>query len=106
MATILIEIIDLRREHDDNFAPIIASMSQLQSEFHFSFLDRSKANDLFLAIREETDIEDFSLSFFQKKEHWRGYHPFIICLFDSPISSDGVGNLFSVDISSKGFAAL
>jgi hypothetical protein len=105
MARMPIEILDLRRNPNYKLSEIVDEINRAQSCYEFVFLDTSKAVDLALAIRDDTNISQFISNFKNRRIEWRGYHPFIICLFDTPINDAGVGNLFSVESTLDGFAA-
>jgi len=106
MAQVPIEIIDLRRERTGLLNLVIENMNTSQDQYSFSVLDVSKSLELEFAVHDDTDIDIFIPSLIKRKIAWRGYHPFLICLFDTPINVDGVRNLFSVDIARDGFAAI
>jgi 4-hydroxy-2-oxoheptanedioate aldolase len=81
-------------------------MNEAQDSYRFSVLERSKSLELVFAVRTDTNITNFLPGFVERHTAWRGYHPFIVCLFDTAINDNSVRNLFSVDIAGVGFAAL
>jgi hypothetical protein len=105
MARMPIEIIDLRRSRDRRLSEIIDAINGAQTCYVFSALENSKAIDLAFAVREDTNISHFMPNFISRRTEWRGYHPFIVCLFDTAINDSVVSNLFSVDLVQNGFAA-
>jgi hypothetical protein len=106
MARVPIEILDLRKDRTALLDLVIHAMNEAQDSYRFSVLERSKSLELVFAVRTDTNITNFLPGFVERHTAWRGYHPFIVCLFDTAINDNSVRNLFSVDIAGVGFAAL
>jgi predicted nucleotide-binding protein len=106
MARLPIEILDLSRRNARLLSQTVTLINERQDQFLFSVLDEAKAFDLHFAVRNDTEINKFIPSLNQRKAEWRGYHPFLLCFFDSAISLGNDRNLFSVDLAQRGFAAI
>jgi predicted nucleotide-binding protein len=106
MAQVPIEILDLRRDRATLLDLAIQEMNDAQEAYCFSVLDRSKSIELSFAVHTDTNINNFLSSLVERYDAWRGYHPFLVCLFDTAINSNMASNLFTVDIASRGFAAV
>jgi hypothetical protein len=106
MAQMPIEVLDLRSSRTDLLSNAITLANRAQDQYHFYLLDVSKSYDLLFFVHKETDIRKFIPRLIEQKREWRGFHPFLLCVFDAAISLDGTGNLFSVDIASAGIAAV
>jgi len=106
MARMPIEILDLRRERTSLLLSAIGLANDAQDQYHFSVLDDAKSYDLLFSVHDDTDIHTFIPRLWKRKLEWRGFHPFLLCLFDTAINIDDTHNLFSVDMADQGFAAV
>jgi predicted nucleotide-binding protein len=106
MAQMPIEILDLRKSRDELLSSAVKLANDAQDQYHFSVLEAAKSNDLLFSVREDTDIGEFIPPFSERRSEWRGFHPFVLCLFDTAINCDNTYNLFSVDMADDGFAAV
>lgn len=106
MAQVPIEILDLRKHRTNLLADCVILANKIQDGYSFSLLEQSKAADLSFALRDDTGMEDFLPKLEARKLEWRGYHPFLLCLFDTAINHSRVHNLFSVDYAAGGVAVV
>lgn len=106
MAQMSIEVLDLRRDRTNLLSAAVKLVNSVQDQYKFSVLDDNKSYDLLFSVHDDTDIGAFIPQLAKRRLEWRGYHPFLLCLFDTAIHDDGVHNLFSVDVASQGFAAV
>ncbi len=77
-----------------------------QSEFAFQSLDDRLLDDLALLARQDFHTGIYFDALEERRKGWRGYHPFIITVTDSPLRSEEWRNLFSSRRGSSGFAIL
>jgi hypothetical protein len=106
MAQMPIEVLDLRRGRTDLLSVAINLANSVQGQYHVSLLDDSKSYDLLFSVHDDTDMGTFIPQLWARKLEWRGFHPFLLCVFDTAISSDRAYNLFSVDSADQGLAAV
>jgi hypothetical protein len=101
-----IEVLDLRRERTDLLSVAIDLVNSAQDQYYVSLLDVTKSYDLLFSVHDDTDIGAFIPQLWGRKLEWRGFHPFLLCVFDTAISLEDKHNLFSVDTADQGFAAV
>ena len=106
MASLPIEIVDLRSDQDSLVADAIAAANECQSAFAFQYLDDRLVDDLALLARQDFHTGTYFDALQARRQDWRGYHPFIITVTDSPLRSDDWANLFSSGRGSTGLAVL
>jgi predicted nucleotide-binding protein len=106
MAQMPIEILDLRRARTELLTSAIELANNVQDQYRFSALESAKSYELLFAVHDDTDIAAFIPRLLERKLGWGGFHPFIMCLFDTAINVDGTHNLFTVDTADSGFAAV
>jgi len=104
MAKLPLEVLDLRQTSTSDLRSAIDEANRVQDEFSFSLLDESYSKTMWLHVRSDTHTGELLDSLQNKKREWRGYHPFILCILDSPIHSDRWGNIFSSRRAEKGLA--
>jgi CAP12/Pycsar effector protein, TIR domain len=106
MAQMPIEVLDVRKTRDSvSLLSIISLVNKVQDQYLFSLLDDSKSYELLFSVHDDTDITAFESQLTARKVNW-GFHPFLLCMFDTGIHSGREHNLFSVDRTSEGFAAV
>ncbi len=106
MAQVPIELLDLRRASNGLLEKAVKLANGVQAEYVFSIMDDDRSYDLAFSVHDDTDINEFMAQLSRRKQEWRGFHPFLLCLFDTAINNEGFYNLFSVDVAGVGFAAV
>ena len=94
MASVPIEIADLRLVQDSLVDDAIAAANKCQSDFGFQKLDDRLAVDLSLLAREDFHAGQYFDALENRRVEWRGYHPFVVTVTDSPLRNEW-SNLFS-----------
>lgn len=102
MAKLPVEIMDIREKCTKDMITAVDAANQIQDQFKFSFIDKLYIDEMWLHVRKETHTGQFMDALEEKKKEWRGFHPLIICFFDSAIRSDNWTNLFSSRRAKKG----
>ena len=95
MATLPIELIDLREVQTTDLSIAIEEANRVQNDVQFCLLDDTFADALRLSILSDTHTGTFFDAVIEKKAEWRGFHPFIICFADCALHSDKWSHLFS-----------
>ena len=102
MATLPIELIDLREVQTTDLLIAIEEANRVQNDVKFCLLDDTFADALRLSILDDTHTETFFDAVIKKKAEWRGFHPFIICFVDCALHCDKWDNLFSSQHAENG----
>ena len=104
MARLPVEVLNLLSDGDAALRLAIAEASRVQSDFDYSLLPSPFGDDLRLHVRSDTHTGSFFDAMVEKKDAWRGYHPFIIAFLDCALHSDKWSNLFSSRRGEQGLA--
>lgn len=106
MATLPVEIIDLRGQRESALHAAVKEANRIQGEISFTFLDSSYIDAMQLSVFSDTHCEHFFDTLSQRKLEWRGFHPFIVSFIDSPLHSDHLSNLFAMRRPEEGFSII
>lgn len=104
MAQLPVEIIDLRTVVTPDLSLALERANQVQQELLYLQLGSEYSDALRLNVRRSTQSGSFFEALSIKKREWRGFHPYIVVVIDSVLSSARLGNLFATRRGEEGLA--